>query len=418
MMRIGRVSDKYRISTDSIHYYISYGLIVPPKTDGGQYEFDDKTVSELELVLELKSLAFPLKTIHKILSLYRVSNLADEQDVDDLKNIYKNQLNDIEKNKKKLDEAGAALERKIAELDEMAKVTSSDIGVPISMLDCVCCPVCKRELVLNKVHMNRKYIFSGELDCPCGYHAQIAGGILLTPNRNRSRYDRPDLVRELYKDLPPDLISLFQRSYNWMAGKLLETGTSGKVLLETYVNAWFFLHNHQNILPRDTKIIVIDKFPETLRLYKKLIEKQGFGLDILYIADAGLNPPIKPRTADINIDFFAVNEHNFYHHTFWLKHLYPYLKHDASAIGTYFYFSRGHKSMQTLMREYPESYENNFNKQYFLKSLYSCGLNLIDSEELGYTTDSGQNLGFSFHVRGEEMHLFSYLAKKGAETFS
>jgi len=410
-VRIGQVSEKYRISSDNIYYYINYGLIVPPKNSGGQYIFDDNTLKELEFVLELKNLDFPLKAIHRILSLYRVSNLADNQDIDDLKNIYRHQIDVLENNKEKLEQAQASLEKKITDLDAHMTESSSDIGLPLSMLGCICCPVCRKELTLSNVNMNQRYIFNGDLVCRCGYHAHIADGILETPNRNMSEYDKPDLVRELYKDLPPELISLFQRSYNWMTEKLLHAEPSGKILLETYVNAWFFLHNHQHILPEDTRIIVIDKFPETLRVYKELIERQKCGLDILYIADAGLEPPIKPRTVDINIDFFALNEHNFYHHTFWLDHLSAYLKDNALALGTYFYFDHGHKSMQKLLREYPESYVNNFSKQYFLKSIKN-GFKMIDSDELGYTADSGENLGFSFHITGERMHLLSYLAQK------
>jgi len=67
--------------------------------------------------------------------------------------------------------------------------------------------------------------------------------------------------------------------------------------------------------------------------------------------------------------------------------------------------------MQKLLREYPESYVNNFSKQYFLKSIKN-GFKMIDSDELGYTADSGENLGFSFHITGERMHLLSYLAQK------
>lgn len=412
-MRIGQVSDKYQISTDNIYYYINYGLIVPPKNAGGQYVFDNSTLKDLEFVLELKGLGFPLRVIHRILSLYRVSNLADKQDIEDLKNIYKEHIETLKKNIIRLEEAQISLEKKIADLDNHLPDISSEIGLPINMLRFICCPVCNKELRLSNVQMNQRYIFSGDLSCNCGYHAQIADGILLTPNRNTSRYDKPDLTRELYKELPSDLISLFQRSYNWMSKKLLQAGPSGKVLLETYVNAWFFLHNHQHILPKYTMMIVLDKFPETLRVYKELIERQKRGLDILYIADAGTKPPLKPQTVDINIDFFAINEHNFYHHTFWMDHLYPYLKKDALALGTYFYFERGHKSIQTLLKEYPESYINNFNKQYFMKSIVK-GFNILDSEELGYTVDSGENLGFSFHIKNERMHLFSYLAQKKA----
>lgn len=111
-MRIGQVSNKYHISTDNIYYYINYGLIVPPKNTGGQYVFDDNTLKELEFVLDLKKLDFSLRTIHKIISLYRVSNLADKQDVDDLKNIYRHQIKILEENKIRIEQAQASLEIK------------------------------------------------------------------------------------------------------------------------------------------------------------------------------------------------------------------------------------------------------------------------------------------------------------------
>ena len=49
----------------------------------------------------------------------------------------------------------------------------------------------------------------------------------MTPNKNQNLQDTPDLTRELYKDLPPDLISLFQRSYNHMLKNMEETGLQG-----------------------------------------------------------------------------------------------------------------------------------------------------------------------------------------------
>ena len=67
-MRIGQVSEKYGISVDNLYYYIQYGLLVPPRPKS-QYVFDEKTLKDLELVLELKGLDFSLNEIHKILSL-------------------------------------------------------------------------------------------------------------------------------------------------------------------------------------------------------------------------------------------------------------------------------------------------------------------------------------------------------------
>ncbi|MDO4745208.1 MAG: hypothetical protein Q4B18_01490, partial [Bacillota bacterium] len=238
--------------------------------------------------------------------------------------------------------------------------------------------------------------------------ANIEDGILLTPNKNKDRYDTPDLERKLYKDLPPSLISLFQRSYNWMVEKLSDMDLSGKVIIETYINAWFFMHNHQQHLDPRGKYIVVDKYPEMLSMYKNLMEKQGYGLDIMFIADSSTSLPLKKGCVDLNIDYFAVNEHNFYHNTFLYDELEQYFSKDALKLGTYFYFENGKKSMDTLLQEYPTCSDDNFNLSYFLSNMND---KLIDQEDCGFTTSSGANIGFSFHHEGEKMYLRSYLAK-------
>ena len=234
----------------------------------------------------------------------------------------------------------------------------------------------------------------------------------MTPNKNQNLQDTPDLTRELYKDLPPDLISLFQRSYNHMLKNMEETGLQGKVICETYINAWFFIHNHLEYLPKNSRYIIIDKYPETLLMYKRLIEKQTPDLEILYLADSSTCFPLKPGSIDIHLDFFAVNEHNFYHDTFLYKELIPYLAPGADLIGTYFYFERAPRSMKQLLSQYPEAYCKNFDLEYFHSSLKEAGYVLLEEEDCGCTTDSGANLGFGFHVKGEKMHLLPYHGRK------
>ncbi len=406
-MRIGQVSKKYDISIDNLYYYINYGLLVPQRPKG-QYNFDQQTLRDLELILELKAMNFSLKDIHKVLSLYRISGLVGEQDIEDLRSIYKTKLSHLKRELHHMEQNIEKLEDKIAELDAMLPGQSPNIGLPVSMLDLLCCPNCDGGFAMEDVTMDMKYIFHGKLKCSCGYTASIEDGILLTPNKNKDRYDAPDIERKLYKDLPPSLISLFQRSYNWMVDKLGEMDLSGKVVMETYINAWFFMHNHQQYLDPKGKYIVVDKYPEMLKMYKDLMEQQGFGLDILFIADSSTNLPLKKGCVDLNIDYFAINEHNFYHHTFLYDELAPYFNEDTLKLGTYFYFDNGKKSMETLLREYPTCFADNFNLQYFLDNM---AISLIDQEDCGYTISSGANIGFSFHHEGEKMYLRSYLAR-------
>lgn len=410
-LRIGQVSKKYDISIDNLYYYINYGLLVPQRPKG-QYVFDSQTLKDLELILELKGMNFSLKEIHMILSLYRISGLAVQQDIEDLRKIYNSKLAQLKTDKKQIERNIANLEEKISHLSSLLPGEMPNVGLPISMLKLLCCPKCGGSFTLEDVSMDTKYIFSGSLKCGCGYSAAIKDGILLTPNKNTDRYDTPDTDRKLYKDLPPSLISLFQRSYNWMLEKLGNMDLSGKVVMETYINAWFFMHNHQQYLDPSAKYIVVDKYPEMLSMYKALMEQQGFGLDIMFIADSSTKLPLKASCVDLNIDYFAVNEHNFYHHTFLYDELMPYFKEDALMLGTYFYFKNGRKSMETLLREYPTCSPYNFNLRYFLENMQG---HLIEQEDCGFTTSSGSNIGFSFHHEGEKMYLRSYLGSKKTE---
>ena len=136
-MRIGKVSELYHISVDNLYYYIKYGLLVPPRPKG-QYVFDQATLKDLEWILELKELDFSLREIHIILSLKRISGLADPQDVEELKAIYTGKrdfcLQEIQQKQKII----GHLEEKIKELDQHPVSAALKTGVPLSMLSLLC----------------------------------------------------------------------------------------------------------------------------------------------------------------------------------------------------------------------------------------------------------------------------------------
>lgn len=410
-MRIGKVSQTYNISVDNLYYYINYGLLVPPRPKG-QYVFDQATLKDLEWILELKELDFSLREIHRLLSLRRISNFADPQDILELKEIYEQKRNSCTEEITRKEKIIHTLDEKIKKLDSLKPALKNKTGVPLSMLPLLCCPICGGPLSMREVDMDQRFIFEGILGCSCGYQAHIHHGIFLTPNKNQNLQDTPDVNRELYKDLPPELISMFQRSYNWMLRKMEEKGLHKKVVAETYINAWFFMHNHLEYLPSDSQYFVIDKYPETLLMYKHLIENQRPDLDILYLADSSTRFPIKPGVIDLHLDFFAVNEHNFYHHSFLYQKISPYLSPEGELLGTYFYFEGAPRSMKLLLSQYPECYEKNFDLTYFHSSLKESGFQLLEEEDCGCVTDSGNNLGFGFHVKGEKMHLLPYYGRR------
>ena len=217
-MKIGQVVREYGIPVNSLYFYIHNGLLVPPRKNH-QYLFDERTIADLQWILELKELEFPLKTIHRLLSLRRISNLCTEADIQELKAIYRAQAETLREKEKKLAKARQILQDKLASL-EARTASPGRTGVPLQMLPLLCCPHCGGELLLDHVSMSQKYVWQADLSCSCGYGAAIRDGILETGNVNTSPYDKPDTTRELYRDLPSRTLSLFERSYHWMEERI------------------------------------------------------------------------------------------------------------------------------------------------------------------------------------------------------
>ena len=410
-MKIGQVVRQFGIPVNSLYFYINNGLLVPQKHNN-QYIFDEKTLEDIRWIQELKELEFPLKTIHRLLSLRRISNLCAQEDREELRQIYRAHQETLRRREQDIARARQVLDRKLAALDRGGG-QRPNTGVPVDMLHLLCCPRCGGELLLEEVSMSQKYVFRAHLRCPCGYQADIRNGILETGNVNTSLYDKPDPTRELYRDLPSMTLSLFERSYRWLEERIRadrQADPRGKVWLESYVTAWFFLHNHLDLLGPEDCLIVIDKFHETLLGYKDVIERQGAPFNILYIADAGPTPPIREHIIDRTMDFFGTNEHSFYHENFYLEQMLPYLKDDCRLFGVYFFFQGGTKSMKKYLTSYPGSSSNNFHIQWFLQQLQRRFI-LDETDDCGFSLDSGDNLGLGFHVPGEELHLQPYRAR-------
>ena len=67
----------------------NFAASIPQLWPKGQYFFDETTLKDLEWILALKKLDFSLREIHSILSLKRISNFADAEDLEELKELFK-----------------------------------------------------------------------------------------------------------------------------------------------------------------------------------------------------------------------------------------------------------------------------------------------------------------------------------------
>lgn len=411
-MRIGVLSKKYKVSVACLYYYIKMGLLVPVRREK-QYFIDEACEKDLQLILTYKQWGFSLKEIHFILTRCRISNMQQPEDVMDIVSTMRQKYVELQKEideiVKKQQEIKTAEEKLLHAIRETSHAV---IGVPLSMVNLLICPNCGKTFQLFNAKMTQRHIMDAEVACPCGYGAEIRDGIFITANKNTSEYDRPDLQREFYRNIPDELISIYQRAYNWMGGRMDQVGLEGKVVLETHLNAYFFLQFELNRLEKQNcKVILIDKFPEILLLYKDFLERRNTDIDILFIADNSTKWPLARGSIDVFVDFFSSNEHQFYNQNSLINEIKHFFSPHLHVIGTYFFFPNAPRSIQNLLRNYPEACRNNFNLSAFKTAMKAAEFTKFDSSLIGTTTNIGDNWCFGFMEKGEAISLLSFMAK-------
>lgn len=100
-----------------------------------------------------------------------------------------------------------------------------------------------RTVTFSVSSMDYSFFYEADLNCDkCGYHAYIHDGIFFADHsKHISPYDKPDKNRTLYRDSPSMLLSMVQKSNNWIMNRLSPlVGQGGKTIMETHLNCIVF----------------------------------------------------------------------------------------------------------------------------------------------------------------------------------
>lgn len=92
-MKIGEFSEHFNLPFETVRYYINKGLLIP-HVKNDRYSFAPKDIKDIELILKLKSFRFSLHDIHRIISLKRLSNLDNPNELNDYLSIMNHQMRD------------------------------------------------------------------------------------------------------------------------------------------------------------------------------------------------------------------------------------------------------------------------------------------------------------------------------------
>lgn len=378
-----------------------------PIQQNTQYVFHQRELEDLEFIQSLKEMHFNLKEIGEVLSLRRTSNWIEPETLTHYAQMLRTKRGELHL---ELQQLQGALEQIAGEM-EMAMAGCHGehpvVGVPLVALPLLACPKCGAPLHISDGTFFQRSMLSGICHCTCGYQAQIEDGVLCTNQIYTGNYDSPDLNRELYQGLCPEFLRIYQQCCDFIAQELAPISLKNKVILEGNINGYFFLYRHLRTLEKDALYIITDKYPEVLQQYKTLIESLDLDLDILYIADAAGELPLKKGCVDIQIDFFSNTEFQFYHCNSFTNQIAPLLSPKAQVIGSYMEYPSYSKSRELVAQEYPEGSANAYHFPALLDDFNGCSLR-VNHQHLASIYKTHDQLSFRCHHDGDEMKVHSY----------
>ena len=412
-MKIGEVAQKYGLSVDTLRFYVKEGLLVPAGQERySRYSFQKRDLDDLELILRMKEQQFSLQEIHTMLALRRTSNMVEPHTISQFTELYTQKKKELQNRIHQLNGALESIEREEGLLNQTVPEVRTATGVPLHALSLLRCPSCGERFKLENADLDVRYIYRGTLRCDCGRTLPINDGIIETGNLYTGLYDSPDLNRELYTEVIGKFISILQKGLDEVHRFLHREARPGNVLMETHINSFFFAYNHLDALPKDCTYIVVDRYPEMLREYKRLLESLGEERDFLFIADNSFHLPIQEGCVDLLVDCMSDNEFSLYDPGSYIEKMKPYLKDTAKVVGTLLSFDGVTKSQRMIHRKYPEGNELPYSRAQTEKQYRDAGftLSLTSQGSITETAHKGR-FAWSCHVPGDVLQVFFMLAK-------
>src|SRR5690554_2003464 len=271
-MKISQFSRKFKVSNDTIRYYMDLKLIIPEKK-GGHYHFDKKCEEQMTELLILKEMGFSLQQIQEIFNYQKIARLTNFQKNNYYRNIYKKKLTEIIVEIDRLEKSRKKLSDKIRELDTEKRDDISSIGIPITTLPLFACPKCQRELLLEAEKVTSNQIINGSLNCSCGSKLQINDGILYTIDPDEEfEVVKEDFFEDYLKTTDSVYLNNISYGLEWMQREISKHDLSKKVILEPGSGFGFLLRQIYKDLPATSTYICIDNRPGINILLKEILE--------------------------------------------------------------------------------------------------------------------------------------------------
>jgi len=405
-VKIGKFSETYRLSIDTIRHYMDLGLIVPEK-QGGQYFFDSRCQKDLEDILNFKNMGFSLNEI-KIVFLYKsLSKLTAYQENLYYRTFFTEKLKKVENDIKGLIKTKERLEDKLEELCRNVDKDNCTFGIDLRVLKLFKCLKCSRDLILYDAAVNSNQVMNGKLKCDCGEEYVIESGILRVgePYQGTTyKYDDEHII-EYVNNTDMAYLDNLHKGLEWGGRKIKLCNLDNKIILELGTGFGFFLRHIYDELPDDCIYIAVDHSMERHKFLKSMLESSAHKRNIIFICSDFLSVPIKKKSVDIILDISGTSNYGFKHDHFLLDLVDDYIKEDAYLLGSYILF----KSF-SINSVIDRKYRRNFMLENIKEKIRGLKFKALEENTSDYVDKGGKYE--NYFVEGEKVYTYSVIAKR------
>ena len=339
-MKISKFSNKYNISNDTVRYYMELSLIVPIKK-GGHYYFDQGCEEDIIEILRLKEMNFTLQEIKEIFYFKRVGKLTPYQKNSYYQNLYKNKIEEINKDIERLKYAKKSLKEELKGLKENKVKENNKFGINLDVLSFFSCPDCKSSLKLSADEVVDNQILNGQLSCKCGYNADIEDGIIISDNVYVENNDiESEHIEKYIQTTDSKHIDESYNSIEWLKNELLEQDLKNKIIMEPGSGFGYFLRHVYGDLPDSSYYICVDNNHELNKYLKKLLELSLKKSNIIFITADLPEIPLKEGIADLIVDFSGTTNFCFNNKKFLPIELVKYFKDNVTYVAAFILYKK------------------------------------------------------------------------------
>ena len=302
-MRIGEFSKRNNVTIDTVKHYMNMGLLIPFKSQG-QYNFNDECQNALEDIIKLKDSGFTINEIKTIFLFKQLGNLTNYQKDEYYRTLYNTKLENLTQQIKHLSLMKQNVESRLSELHNHQLHQNFRLGLDISSLKYLACPLCKGDLGIRDGQIEENSIINGHLTCSSGHNYPVRDGILIINqdrNINQQNFDEDTISKYIITTDPAYLDNLY-KGIEYGKNKLDLSDFKEKVILELGSGMGFFLRNIYKELPENALYIAVDHDLGKQQFLKKMLESADVKKNVMFVYADFRELPLKAKSIEVVLD--------------------------------------------------------------------------------------------------------------------